>query len=330
MKRVGLIILIVGMCSDLFGQGVPTVLQRSRHLGFFSPALAGVNDFVDVNAGYNVQPLESGESIVRNMISGYYVTRGHGHSRNNSIRGSGTETMDDFYSERNQEVKLKIGFGTAIYTEKVGEFSRTFNSNTVAVHVPIANHTYLSMGLAVGFNATSVNVAALELRDANDPVYQAFVASSGNNTHLHIDAGLGVTSNDYYFAVGVNNIANTRIGGAQELDFTNPLISNLMGGYRFFHSHTFEAMAVANATLQSNLPTLWNVGVRGRINELVMVGVNLTSDKSILAQLGFQATDLLNFGYTFSTTSGGGPVTTSHEFGIGLRFLNHGNYAPLW
>ena len=331
MKRLGILILVVGLHTDLFGQGIPTVLQKYRHLAFFSPAMTGVNNFVDINIGQGVQPLASGQSASSTLISAYYSTREHGHGQNNSIRGSGTETMDDFYANRNQKSNNKMGFGTAIYTESLGALTSTYNSNSFATHIPIANHTYLALGLAVGFNSIGFNVDELRVRTPGDAVYDAYVASGGGNTSLHIDAGLGVTSNDYYFAIGVNNIANQRISGSNELDFSNPLISNLIGGYRFFHSHSFEAIAVTAVTLRADLPTLWNFGVRGRINEIVMVGMNFTSDKSILAQLGFQINDYLNFGYTFSATSGSNvPVTSSHEFGLGIRFLNNNNYAPIW
>lgn len=330
MKRLGIVILILGLHLDLVGQGIPTVLQKYRHLAFFSPAMAGVNNYLDINVGHGVQPLASGASLNTTLFSAYYSTREHGHGSNNSIRGTGTETMDDFYANRNQKSTLKMGFGTAIYTEKLGEFSKTYNSNTFAVHVPIANHTYLSMGLAAGFNSTKVDIFDLTLRDPDDEVYNRFVASGGNNTHLHIDAGLGVTSNDYYFAIGVNNIANARISGDGDLNFDNPLISNAVGGYRFFHSHSFEAIAVTSVTLQSDVPSLWNVGLRGRINEIVTVGMNFTSNKTILAQLAFQLGDFINLGYTFSNTSGESAVVSSHEFGLGIRFLNNNNYTPIW
>jgi type IX secretion system PorP/SprF family membrane protein len=318
------------MSADLFGQGIPTVLQRYRHLPYFSPSLAGANDYVDVNLGHNIQPLGNGSSVTTNMFSIYYSTRQQGHSRNNSIRGTGTQTMDEFYSNRRRNEKLKLGFGTAVYSNDVGAIKEFFNSNTFAVHVPIANHTYLTLGLATGFNNTRINLEELSLRDANDPVYIRYQNSGGSNTFLHIDAGLGITSNDYFFALGVNNIANARMSG-DKLAFSNPLISNLTGGYRFFHSHTFEAIAVSYVTFQPDLPTLWNVGIRGRYNEVVMGGVNLTSDKSILIQLGFQANDVFNFGYTYSTTTASDvPVVATHEIGVGLRFLNHGNYSPIW
>ncbi|MEQ6119635.1 PorP/SprF family type IX secretion system membrane protein [Reichenbachiella sp. MALMAid0571] len=330
MKRLGIIILILGLHLDLFGQGIPTVLQKYRHLAFFSPAMTGVNNYLDINVGHGVQPLASGASLNTTLFSAYYSTRSQAHGSNNSIRGTGTETMEDFYANRNQRSTLKMGFGTAIYTEKFGEFTKTYNSNSYAVHVPIANHTYLTMGLAAGFNSTKVDVFDLTLRELDDDVYNRFVASGGNNTNLHIDAGLGVTSNDYYFAIGVNNIANALISGDSDLNFDNPLISNAVGGYRFFHSHSFEAIAVTSVTLQSDVPSLWNVGLRGRINEVVIVGMNFTSNKTILAQLGFQLGDYINLGYTFSSTSGKSAVVSSHEFGLGIRFFNNNNYTPIW
>lgn len=329
MKRIGIILLLVGLQVEVMSQGVPNVLQRYRHLPFFSPALAGANDFVDVNVGYGVQPLAGGQSINSTLLSGYYSTREHGHTRNNSIRGSGTETMDDFYSNRNQDVKLKLGFGTALYTEGIGAFSDTYNSNTFAVHVPVANHTYLTLGLAAGINISRVDLFELTIRDPGDPIYDRWANSNGNNTNLHIDAGIGVISNSYYAAIGVNNIANSRISG-DELTFSNPTLLNLLGGYRFFHSHNFEAMAVTYVTMQSNVPARWNAGLRGRINEIAMVGVNITSTNNIFVQLGIDVTDMLNFGYTYTTSTGDAVITTSHELGIGLRFLNHGNYVPLW
>lgn len=331
MKRLGIIILILGLHLDLLGQGIPNVLQKYRHLPFFSPAMTGVNNYLDINVGHGIQPLASGASLQTTLFSAYYSTRSQTNGSNNSIRGTGTETKEDFYANRNQRPTLKMGFGTAVYTEKLGAFTKTYNSNSYAVHVPIANHTYLTMGLAAGFNSTKVDIFDLTLKDQDDEVYNRFVASGGNNTHLHIDAGLGVTSNDYYFAIGVNNIANARISGDAALNFDNPLISNAVGGYRFFHSHSFEAIAVTSVTLQSEVPSLWNVGLRGRINEIVTLGVNFTSNKSILAQLGFQLGDYINLGYTFSSTSGNNsPVVSSHEFGLGIRFFNNNNYTPIW
>lgn len=330
MKRLSIIILIIAIHSDVIGQqGVPNILQRYRHLPFFSPALAGVNDYVDINVGHGVQPLTSGQSLSSNLISAYYSTRKHGHGRSNSIRGTGTETQDDFYANKHTQGQVKIGFGTALFTESIGEFSNTYNSNTVAIHVPVADHTYVSLGLAAGFNITKVDLPNLLVRQPNDPVYLLYQNSAGSNTYLHIDAGLGVTSVKYYFAVGINNIANARISGDQGLDFSNPLVSNLVGGYRFFHSHSFEAIAVSGVTFQSGLPTLWNIGARGRLNEKVLLGLNLTSDFSIITQVGFQANDILNFGYSYSTTTGDAVVTNSHEISIGLRFLNNSNYSPI-
>ena len=108
MKRLGIIILIVGLHADLLGQGVPTVLQTYRHLSFFSPSMTGVNDYLDINVGYGVQPLGSGQSSSTNLFSAYYSTRKHGQGSNNSIRGSGTATMEDFYANRNQSVKTNM------------------------------------------------------------------------------------------------------------------------------------------------------------------------------------------------------------------------------
>ncbi|MFY0652800.1 MAG: PorP/SprF family type IX secretion system membrane protein [Cyclobacteriaceae bacterium] len=330
MKRLGILIVIIGIHTELFAQqGVPTVLQRYRHLPFFSPALTGVSDYVDVNVGHGIQPLGSGQSLKTNLLSAYYSTRQHGHGRSNSIRGTGTETQDDFYANKHTQARLKIGFGTALFTESIGEFSNTYNSTSAAVHVPVADHTYVSLGLAVGFNITKVDLPNLLVRQPNDPVYLIYQNSAGSNSYLHIDAGIGVTSIKYYFGIGVNNIANARISGDQQLDFSNPLVTNFVGGYRFFHSHNFEAIAVSSVTFQSGVPTLWNVGTRGRISEKVLVGLNVTSDLSIITQLGFQINDYINFGYSYSMTTGDAVVTTSHEIGVGLRFLNHGNYSPL-
>lgn len=331
MKRLVILILVVGLHVDLVGQGIPTVLQKYRHLAFFSPAMTGVNNFVDINIGQGIQPLSSGASIKSTLLSGYYSTRKHGHGQNNSIRGSGTEEMQDFYANRNQKSEMKLGFGAALYTESLGALTSTYNSNSFATHIPIANHTYLTLGLAAGINSIKFDVNELNVRTAGDAVYDAYIASGGGNTSLHIDAGLGVTSNEYYFAIGVNNIANQRISGSNELDFSNPLISNIIGGYRFFHSHSFEVIGVSAITFRAELPSLWNFGVRGRINEVVLVGMNFTSDKSILAQLGFKINDYFNLGYTFSATTGKNvPVTSSHEFGLGLRFMNNNNYSPIW
>ncbi|MEP0368812.1 MAG: PorP/SprF family type IX secretion system membrane protein [Cyclobacteriaceae bacterium] len=325
MKK--LIVILIGLVVGLeaTAQSYPNVTQKYRYLAYFSPAMAGMNDNLDINAGFNFQPSGLDNTLNTNFFSGYYST-GVSQGSRNAIRG--TQSVDDYYGRR-QRAELKMGFGTAIMSEDVGEITSTYNSNAFAVHVPIADHTYLSMGVAVGFNFRTVNGDRFTARDGGDEVIIE-VGQDKNNSSLHIDAGLGVTSDEFYLAVGLNNLTNVYMSG-NEILTEKIFISNFMGGYRLYHSNDLEAIVMAMVNVQENFDPAWNVGVRGRYRQILMAGFNYTGDGSFITQLGLQMNDYLNVGYSFAYKGSSTAVVNSiHELGIGLRLMNHNKYVPIW
>lgn len=325
MKRLLIILAFAGACLELSAQDYPGVAQKYRYLAYFSPAMAGMNDNLDINVGFNYQPSGLDNSLNTNFFSGYYST-GASHFSRNSIRG--TQSVDDYYSRR-KSIQLKFGFGSAVLSESVGKFSKTYNSNTFAVHVPIADHTYLSLGVAAGFNLTKLEVQKLTVEDLADPVYLSYL-NDGNNSSFHIDAGLAITSDEFYFAVGLNNLANVYMSG-NELLTRNILVSNFMGGYRVYHSNDVEVIVMSMVNAQQDFDASWMAGVRGRYRQILMAGFNYTGQGVFITQLGIQMSDYINVGYSFSYNSSSTAIVSSaHEIGIGLRFMNHNKYSPIW
>ncbi len=326
MKKL-IIILAIALfgTATVFAQDYPGVTQKYRYLPYFSPALAGVNDYVDINVGFNFQPSGLNNSMNTNFFSGYYST-GASQNSHNSIRG--TQSVDDFYSRR-KSVGMKFGFGTAVFNENTGYVGKTYNSNTVAIHVPIADHTYLSFGVAGGFNFANADVAKIEVERPDDPVYQSYL-NDGKNTSYHLDLGLAAISDDFYVGVGLNNLVNGYMSGNESLT-RKIIVINYMGGYRVYHSNDLEILVMSMVNTQSNFDLSWNAGVRGRYRQILMAGVNFSGQGTVITQFGIQISDYINFGYAFSYRSSSTAVVSStHEIGIGIRFLNNNKYSPIW
>lgn len=325
-KSIIIIAFVIGVVGFAAAQSsYPGVTQKYRYLPYFSPAMAGMNDNLDINFGYNNQPSGLSNSLTGTFFSGYFST-GAAHSTRNSIRG--TQSVDDYYSRR-KNLSLRFGFGTAVLSEQIGNYTKTYNSNTFAVHVPVAEHTYLSMGVALGFNIANLDVTELTVRDPSDPVYQAYLAD-GDNSSFHIDAGIAILSDDFYLAVGLNNLTNVYVSG-NELATQKVMVANFMGGYRVFHSNDVEIIAVSMVNTQQDLDAAWNIGVRGKFRQILMAGFNYTGQKAFITQLGVQINDYINLGYSLSyNTNPALVVTSAHEIGVGLRFFNHNKYVPIW
>lgn len=325
MKRIVILTLVIGFFSiQLNAQDYPNVLHKFRYLSYFSPAMAGMNDNLDINLGLNIRPSDGGNFNTQ-MFSAYYST-GANHFSRNSIRG--TQSVDDYYSRR-KSISLKFGFGTTVISESVGNFTRTYNSNSFAVHVPIADHTYLSMGIAMGFNISELDVAKLVVRDPSDPLYVDYL-NAGDNTSFRIDGGIAVISDDFYLSVGLNNLTNVYVSGNEGLT-TSKLVANFMGGYRVYHSNDVEIMAVSMVNTQQEIDAAWTIGVRGRYRQILMAGFNYTGQNAFVTHLGVQMSDVVNAGYSFSyNTNSSVVLNVAHEIGIGIRLMNHNKYIPIW
>jgi type IX secretion system PorP/SprF family membrane protein len=326
MKKITLILTFtLGIVASSFAQSYADITQKYRYLAYFSPAMAGMNDNLDVNVGFNVQPSGLNNTLNTNFFSAYYST-GANHNSKNSIRG--TQSVDDYYTRR-KSISMKFGFGTTVFVEDVGGLKSTYNSNTFAVHVPIADHTYLALGLAAGFNLQTYDIGAFRAEDDDDPIIDA-INNDNQNTSLHLDAGLSVISDDFYFGVGLNNLANVYVAG-NELLTESILVSNFMGGYRAYHSNDIEVIVVGSVNIQDNIDAAWDFGVRGRYRQILMAGFNYTARGAFITQLGIQMSDYINLGYSFSyNASSTAVVSSAHEIGIGLRFMNHNKYNPIW
>lgn len=326
MKKLTLLsAFILGIVGSGFSQSYADVIQKYRYLAYFSPAMAGMNDNLDINVGFNVQPSGLDNTLNTNFFSAYYST-GASNSSRNSIRG--TQSVNDYYARR-KGIEMKFGFGTTVFVEDVGGLRSTYNSNTFAVHVPVADHTYLSLGVAVGFNMQTYDIGTFFAENPNDPIIDA-INNDNQNTSLHIDAGLALISDEFYFGVGLNNLANVYMAG-NELLTENILVSNFLGGYRVYHSNDFEAIVVGTVNIQDNVDAAWDFGIRGRYRQILMAGFNYTSQGAFITQLGIQLSDYINVGYAFSYRgSSTAVINSTHEVGIGLRFMNHNKYNPIW
>ncbi|MFY0600065.1 MAG: PorP/SprF family type IX secretion system membrane protein [Cyclobacteriaceae bacterium] len=328
MKKLITIAALFGIVLTTAAQNYPDVTQKYRYLAYFNPAMAGMNNNLDINAGMNLQPSGLDNSLNTSFFSGYYST-GASHQSRNSIRG--TQSVDDYYARRKTN-SLKFGFGTAVFVEDIGGLKSTYNSNTFAVHVPIAEHTYLSLGVAAGFNFLSYDVDNFKPEQEDDPIIDA-IRADAQNTSFHIDAGLAVLSDEFYFGIGLNNLTNSYMSGNEDLT-EDILVTTFMGGYRFYHSNDIEVIGVGTVNLQNtsaDTNTAWNFGVRGRYRQILMAGLNYTSSSAFIIQLGLQANDYLNLGYSFSYKSSSDVVVNStHEIGVGIRLLNHNKYSPIW
>jgi type IX secretion system PorP/SprF family membrane protein len=326
MKKLVLIILLLGSTETiLWAQDYPNVTQKYRYLPYYSPAMAGVNDYLDLNVGFNVQPSGLNNSLNTNFFSGYYSTGSSQQSRN-AIRG--TQSVDDYFSRR-KSVGLKFGFGTSIFNENTGYVAKTYNSNTVAIHIPVAEHTYISFGAAAGFNFANADVEKILVERKDDPVYQRYL-DDGSNTSFHLDLGLAAISDNFYFAVGLNNVVNGYLSGNEDLT-RKIIVTNFMGGYRVLHSNDLEIIVMSQMTTQQDFETTWHAGARARYRQILMAGFNFAGQGAIITQFGLQANDYINIGYSFNyKTSSTAVVSSIHEIGIGIRLMNNNKYSPIW
>lgn len=314
------------------GQGRALLGQYFQNLPAFSPAFTGANDYLDIRTGFRKQWAGFDNAPNTIFLSAYSPIR---QKRNpyqrNSLRGS---SNGQYYKDGIQKSGVKLGVGGYVLMDEKGPFTELEIMPSLAVHVPMTKHTFLSMGFSGGLLNNSIDLDEITVVDEiNDATYLSYVNNGASNSYFNLNFSLGIYSTRYYFSYGIMQVSRTLLSGNEQVNSDGAgTRHHLLGGYRFFAGKKWELIPNTFLRIQDNQPFFFEAGLRARYNENLWIGASYRNDRTIVWMLGLSFNDKINFGYAyeyknsdFDHFNGG-----SHEITLGLRLFNYGSYTPIW
>lgn len=324
--------------SDSFGQGKVVLGQYFQNLPAFSPAFTGANDYLDIRTGFRKQWAGFDGAPSTGFLSLYTPIRLKKNPyKANSLRSSTNAQYykgGDVNNKINGKGDTKLGIGGYVLLDDQGPFQELESMLSFAAHIPVAQRTYLSLGVSGGLINSQINLDEITVVDAiNDQTYLSYVNNGASNSFLNLNASIGLHSEAFYVSYSAMQLTRTLISGNDEVNNEDAnLRHHIMGGFRLFAGEKWEIIPNAFIRSEANQPFFYEAGVRARYNKNVWFGASYRNDQSFVGMLGFAFSDYVNLGYAyeFKNSDFDNFNNGSHEIILGFRLFNYSNYTSIW
>ena len=320
-----ILIFLFSMC-DLFAQSNVLMSQYFQNMPAFAPGLTGANDYLDLRTGYRQQWVGFEGAPKTFFLSGYGMRR----TKSNPYKLNSARVSNITPYEKSG---VKIGLGGYILFDELGAFRQWDAMSNIAVHVPIRQKTYVSLGISSGVNKSEIDFSKLYTMDPNDTRYESFLNNGPNNLYLKINSGIAVYSPKFYISYAAMHLVNSLISGNEPVNHSKPVKQhNILGGYRVSLSRGIELIPNGYVKYTKGLPILIDAGTRIRFEQNLYAGLSYRNDNSVIGMAGCTFDDRFKIGYSYEYKflNYRGFNSNSHEVVIGVQLFNHNKYTALW
>ena len=337
MKRLCFVIVVLLAVSfESYGQGKILIGQYFQNLPAFSPAFTGASDYLDIRTGFRKQWAGFDGAPTTGFVSFYTPIRLKKNPfKANSLR---TSSNAQYYkggdTKKTSKGDTRLGIGGYVLLDEQGPFQELESMLSFAVHIPITEKTYLSLGASGGLLNSRINFDDITVvDDLNDPVYLSFINNGASNTFFNFNAGVGLHSDAFYVSYSAMQLTRTFISGNEEVNNEGASIRHhVLGGIRLFLHEKWEVIPNTFIRSEANQPFFYEGGVRVRYNKNLWLGASYRNDETAVGMLGFAFSDKVNFGYAyeFKSSEFDNFNNGSHEIVLGFRLFNFNNYTSIW
>lgn len=336
IKKILAFTFFLGIGYSLSAQQRPQYTQYIFNNYLLNPALSGIENYVDVKAGYRHQWTgipNSPETIFATV--NFNLGKDYLWKNALSLAEDDKDPMSRNYMQNYTASPPHHGVGITMVSDKTGPISRLDANLTYAYHLKMGDRLNLSTGIALGISRINLNLSDLNFEDPNDPAINNTIISQ-----VKPDISLGVWLYGASFFVG----ASMQQVLPQSLSFTNNTVNSqakershyfITTGYRFFAAEDISAIPSVMFKYVPNTPVSIDFNAKFAFKEKFWVGGSYRKSDSFSAMAGINISRLVNITYSYDfTTSGLNQVSNgSHEIVLGLQLNNIyevASHIPIW
>jgi type IX secretion system PorP/SprF family membrane protein len=325
-------ILCWGVCG-LIGlraaaQQKPQYSQYLLNQYLLNPAVGGIEDFVDVKAGYRNQ-----WTTFEGAPTTFYLT---GHLALGKAERTSALPVRNRYGRSlgrtpvfagQQKGPAHHGVGMVLVADQTGPTSRTTLNLSYAYHYPLTNRLRLSAGVSGGVTQHTTDFDQLRLLNPVDLYAQQ---GKVNALQPDLNAGLFLYDDRFFAGLGTQQLAfkrlNYRLVGGTDYQPLGRLYTHyfLTAGYR--HALSADWAVVPSVLLKSvrPAPVSFDVNAKFLYQERFWMGLSYRHRDAVVGLIGMNVNSLVTLGYSYDyvlsdlRTAARG----SHEIVLGLMINN--------
>jgi len=285
----------------------------------FNPALAGVEDHLDLKTSYRKQWLNIPGSPTTMAVSmhGAVNQRDLNKEELGSLPMRGASTIK---FKNVAPLKIRHGVGGFLINDKAGLINRNSFALGYSVHLPIKQKYYLAVGANLGAHLFSLDNASL--RDQGDDAF-----SGGQNFGSIPDGQFGLYFYSQKLQIGLcgNQLFANRMSFASRNKSTqyNNLFRHFYAtvSYRIPLDADFDLLPIGIVRFVENSPLSFEGGGKIRYKNTFWAGATYRYGDAAMGMVGMSLFRFMDMSYAFDfTTSNVQKASTgTHEIVLGFR-----------
>jgi len=326
MKRILYLFAVFTAFAQLVsGQQRPQYTQYVFNNYLLNPAVGGIENYIDVKAGYRSQwtglqgaPVTSYLTI--NAPLGKNFLEGDATA---SPSGGGDNPSSRLYTQNYMAAEPHHGVGLMLVTDQAGPLTQTNIDATYAYHLGLAPQLNLSVGVSAGVSHVSLNTSMITLENPFDPAI-----ANGDNSQWKPDLGVGawLYSGAYYLGAAVQQILPQTLYFSTNNYNKSKTVPHyfLTGGFKVFLTDDVTLLPSVLVKIIDPLPFSYDINAKFSFKDVFWLGGSYRRNDSFGVLAGINVNSFINIGYSYDiTTSALNTVSNgTHEIVIGLLLNN--------
>ena len=305
-----------------------------------NPAFSGIEDFVDIKAGYRMQWAGFEGAPTNLFLSANMALK---ISPGSNFKDKGVRLFEaDAYNEK--ETDDEFGYrkgkrhGVAFYLlqNSDGGFSNLAGYLNYAYHLRITRQLIWSVGAGVGYEFNKFDPSNITvLNPLNDLTYQGYIKEKNQKSNLNINLGTLIYHRQFYLGYSAITVTSVNLGGTN--NYYNDQVTNMTQtvqiGYRYKWKYGYLITPSILLRIRPENPIEVIGSIRARIQDKIWAGLQYSYLGAVGISAGAYITPNIgiNYAYEFPTSQLYRATTGSHEFILAVK-LNNKIYsrAYLW
>ncbi|WP_346429831.1 type IX secretion system membrane protein PorP/SprF [Daejeonella sp. JGW-45] len=326
MKRFISVLLLMGLLQFAGAQQRPQYTQYIFNNYILNPAISGIENYIDVKAGYRSQWQGLDGAPETSYISVHApLGKNFLYGTSTSVpQSGGTNPNSRSYVQTYMASEPHHGVGFHVVSDKAGPITRTDINATYAYHMGLSSNVNLSLGVAAGVSKIYLDRSRIVLEDPSDI---AIGTGDYNQLRPDISAGVWLYGPRYFVGAAAQQLLSTPISFSDDETYDQgKKVPHMFisAGYKVYLGDDFAVMPSVMVKIVSPVPASVDVNLKMAYRDKFWMGGSYRKDDAFAAMAGFNVGSFMNIGYSYDfTTSGLNTVSNgSHEIVLGV-FLNN-------
>lgn len=291
-----------------------------------NPAITGIENYIDVKAGYRKQWQGLDGAPETSYISVHApLGKNFTYGTSTSVpQGGGTNPNSRSYLQNYMASEPHHGVGLYVVTDKAGPISRTDVNASYAYHLGITEQINFSVGVAGGISRIYLDRSKITLEN---PADGAIGLDNYDQIKPDLSAGIWLYGPKYFVGASAQQLLKSPLGFSDDPAYDQgKQVPHYFftAGFKVYLSEDFAAVPSALVKVVSPVPASVDFNMKVAYKDKFWLGGSYRKDDAFAAMAGFNVGSVMNLGYSYDfTTSGLNNVSNgSHEIVLGI-FLNN-------